>query len=255
MNKGIKKVRKSINQRKKLRGLNSKETTSKQFWPSFPQEEEKHGYFPTFTDSTVQSKDRSKRISGFAVKGILSVMLFLGAALLFQSEAELVSKPKEWTGNALTEEFPFASVNQWYQETFGAPMGLSPNQDSDTGDGQPLALPVSGDVSETFQTNGTGIMISPESATGVTALRDGVVIFAGNDRETDRTVIVQHADNSKTVYGHLSSIDVHLYQFVDGNQKLGDFEPTAENDTVYFAIEKNNSYVDPVQVIKVDDSP
>lgn len=255
MSKGIKKVRKSINERKKTRGLHTGETSSKQTWTSFPQEEEKHGYFPTFSDSPIETSDSNKRISGFAVKGILSVMLFLGVTLLFQSEAELVSKPKGWTSNALTEEFPFASVNQWYKDTFGEPMGLSPDQDSDVGDGQSLALPVIGDVSESFQANGTGIMISPDSAAGVSALRDGVVIFAGNDKETNRTVVVQHADNSKTVYGNLSSVDVHLYQFVDGNQKLGNFTPTAEHSTVYFAIEKDDLFVDPVQVIKVNDFP
>lgn len=255
MDKGIKKVRKSINQRKKMRGMNPKDTHSKQIMPSFPQEEEKHGYFPIFTDNTGTSKNTSQRISGFAVKGILSVMLFFGTALLFQTDAELLIGPKKWTGNALTEEFPFASVNQWYQETFGAPMALTPNQSKDKDEEQSLVLPVSGSVSESFQANGTGIMIEPEKASNVSSLRGGVVIFAGNDRETNKTVIVQHADSSKTVYGYLSSIDVHLYQFVDKNQMLGKIEPSTENEMVYFAIEKENKYVDPVQVIKVDDSP
>ncbi|SDQ46375.1 stage IV sporulation protein FA [Virgibacillus subterraneus] len=255
MNKGIKKVRKSINQRKKMRGLNPKDKHSKQFLPSFPQEEEKHGYFPIFTDNTSTSKNTSQRVSGFAVKGILSVMLFFGTALLFQTDAELLIGPKKWTGNALTEEFPFASVNQWYQETFGAPMALAPNQNQNADEGQSLALPVSGSVSESFQANGTGILIAPEKASNISSLREGVVIFAGNDKETDKTVIVQHADNSKTIYGYLSAVDVHLYQFVNKNEDLGKFTPSADNEMVYFAIEKDNEYVDPVQVIKVDDSP
>lgn len=256
MSKRIKNVRKSINQRKKMRGLNPKDTPSKQFLPSVPQEEEKHGYFPVFAENnTVQSKETGRKVSGIAIKGVLSVILFLGVSLLFQTEAEILSKPKDWTSNVLTEEFPFARVNMWYQDTFGAPMAVSSNESSENGNTQQLAFPVSGNVSQSFQANGTGVMIKPDGTAKVSVLRDGVVIFAGNDPETGKTVIVQHADNSKTIYGHLSAIDVHLYQFVDGNQKLGMFKPTEQNKTVYFAIEKNDNFVDPVQVIKVDDSP
>ncbi|QKY69577.1 M23 family metallopeptidase [Lentibacillus sp. CBA3610] len=252
MNKGVKKVRKSINQRKKMRGITSEQTSPKRIMPSsFPQEEEKHGYFPVFTDHTDSAKRTNRRISGAAVKGILSIMLFFGAGLLFQTDSDLFSEPKTWTANALTEEFPFARVNQWYQDTFGAPMALS----SDSGeDGQALAFPVNGTVSETFQANGTGIMLAPEEESDVSALQGGVVTFAGNDTETGKTVIVQHPDNSETVYGNLSSVDVHLYQFIDSGQKLGVFTPDDENKNVYFAIEQDNDYVDPVQVIQVDDS-
>ncbi|TFJ93991.1 M23 family metallopeptidase [Lentibacillus salicampi] len=253
MDKGIKKVRKSINQRKKVRGTASGQNATKQMLSSsFPQEEEKHGYSPVFTDDTGLSKRKSVRITGLTIKGILSAMLFFAAALLFQTDSELLSEPKKWTTNTLTEEFPFARVNQWYQESFGAPMALS-SQSSDKG--QALALPVSATVSESFQANGTGIMLSPENETDVSALKGGVVTFSGNDQEHGKTVIVQHADNSKTVYGNLSSIDVHLYQFIDNGQKVGLFNPDAEHKNVYFAIEQNNSYVDPVQVIQVDDRP
>ncbi|WP_010531122.1 M23 family metallopeptidase [Lentibacillus jeotgali] len=252
MKKGVKDVRKSINQRKKMRGTAGKNSTKQILSSSLPQEEEKHGYFPVFTDDSGPSKPSDGRITGFAIKGVLSAMLFLSTALLFQTDSELLSAPKEWTANTLTEEFPFASVNQWYQETFGAPMAISSSQSPDQGEA--LAFPVNGSVSETFQVNGTGIKLAPEQETAVSALQGGVVTFAGNDQETGKTVVVQHADNSETVYGNLSSIDVHLYQFINRGQKLGIFTPDTNNKNVYFAIEKNNSYVDPVQVIQVDDS-
>ncbi|HLR62601.1 MAG TPA: M23 family metallopeptidase [Lentibacillus sp.] len=252
MNKGVKKVRKSINQRKKMRGTAGEKNTTQIMPSSFPQEEEKHGYFPIFTDDGRASKSSNGRITGFAIKGVLSAMLFLSTALLFQTDSELLSAPKEWTVNTLTEEFPFASVNQWYQETFGAPMALSSSPSAD--EGEALAFPVSGSVSETFQANGTGIKLAPEQETAVSAMQGGVVTFAGNNHETGKTVIVQHPDNSETVYGNLSSIDVHMYQFINRGQQLGIFSPGRDNKNVYFAIEKNNSYVDPVQVIEVDDA-
>ncbi|TMN21077.1 M23 family metallopeptidase [Lentibacillus cibarius] len=259
MSKGVKKVRKSINRRKKLRGLTSNERPASQMLPSsLPQEEEKHGYYPVFTDSSpstpLPSRDRNRYLPGFVLKGMLSAVLFFGAGLLFQTDSSLLSKPKQWTEYALTEELPFARVNQWYQETFGAPMGLQPAESQTSADGQALAFPVSGSVSETFQTNGTGIKISPDEKTNVSALQGGVVIFAGNDKDLGKKIVVQHADDSETVYGQLSSINVHLYQFIEDGQTLGTFKPGPDSKNVYFAIEKDDAYIDPVQVIKVDDA-
>ncbi len=112
-------------------------------------------------------------------------------------------------------------------------MALSSSDSQDGGAEEALAFPVSGSVSETFQANGTGVMLSPEGETNVSALQGGVVVFAGNDREMGKKVIVQHADNSKTIYGKLSSIDVHLYQFIDDGQSLGTFKPGSDNKCLF----------------------
>ncbi|MUK86978.1 peptidoglycan DD-metalloendopeptidase family protein [Ornithinibacillus sp. L9] len=256
MNKGVKQVRKSIIERKKKRGIStdSKGVTTKQGIP-LPQDEEKHGYYPSFFESSGESTQKSRLISGFVLKGILSVMLFFGVALLWESDLEMLSQPKEWTSSALTDEFPFANVYKWYQDTFGNPLAFSPSQNLVSEGVAPLAYPVNGNVTETFQANGKGIMIAPGETTNVSALSEGIVIFSGNDRTTNKTVVVQHADGSKSTYGYLSDIDVHLYQYVATNQRIGQFSPTTENQTVYFSIEKDNQYIDPVQVIKVDDNP
>lgn len=253
MNKNVKKIRRSIGQRKKLRGLSPEETSDKQTMPVMPQDEEKHGYLPTFPDVPFQGGNKIKLLSGMMLKGVFSVLLLMGAALLSQTDSSLLSKPRGWTSSALTEEFPFARVNLWYQETFGAPLAFAP-QPKEEPAGESHALPVSGNVTESFQSSGKGVQIAPDETAPVSALRDGVVIFAGSDRETDKTVVVQHADGSKSTYGHLSSVDVHLYQLINASQQLGQFQPGDENETVYFSIEKNKEYMDPVQVIKVDDN-
>ncbi|MGJ9457097.1 peptidoglycan DD-metalloendopeptidase family protein [Oceanobacillus sp. CF4.6] len=253
MDKDIKKIRKSIEQRKKERGVNPGTGSSKQLFSPFPETEEKHGYYPVFT-GTGESNGKSNGAAGIAVKGILSVMLFFGTAIVWQTESDILQKPKEWTSQVLTDEFPFAKVNVWYKEAFGQPLSLSPSSTAQVDQNQEIALPVTGNITETFQVNGTGIMISPGETANVSAIREGVVIFSGNDRETNKTVTVQHADGSVSNYGNLSTIDVHLYQFISGNQRIGSFVPNAENETVYFSITKDNDYIDPVQVIQVDET-
>lgn len=261
MNKGIKQVRKSIEQRKKnQRVLKTRELQTKKASPVFPQEEEKHGYYPVLPDSTTGQSagtGRNKLGSGMLVKGIVSCLLFFGAGLLYQTDYEEVNKPAQWTTSALTKEFPFAKVNGWYQQTFGEPLGFSSEETvngSDRQADQSLALPVNGSVEESFQANGSGITIAPKQATDVSVLREGVVLFAGNDRKTNKTVTVQHKDGSISTYGHLDSLDVHVYQHVEAHQRLGEFVPDDTNKNVFFSVEKDNEYIDPVQVIKVDDA-
>ncbi|WP_404453248.1 M23 family metallopeptidase [Virgibacillus necropolis] len=255
MNPRVNKVRKSISARKKTRGVTSSDSNKSQF-PNFQlQEEEKHGYFPMFTDSTTPMRNKSKMVSGFILKGILSSILFLGTALLLQTNNDMLEKPKMMASSLLTNEFPFAKVNQWYQQTFGTPVALTPKKNETTTNNASLALPVSGSISESFQANGEGVLITPDEASSISVLREGVIIFAGNDSETNKTIIVQHADGSKSTYGFLSDINVHLYQSVESNQVIGKFVPSKESKNVYFAIEKNDEFVDPVQVIEVDDLP
>ncbi|RKQ37910.1 peptidoglycan DD-metalloendopeptidase family protein [Oceanobacillus halophilus] len=253
MDKGVKKVRKSIERRKRIRGPVVKGGQAKKVYPSFPQEEEKHGYYPFFADTDSSGSRTGSMVTGFVLKGMLSVMLFLGVALLHQSNSEILSEPKAWTSNALTEDFPFAQVHQWYQETFGNPLAFSPEYTTTNNVSDALALPVNGSIAESFQSNGKGIMITPGEATDVSTLSEGIVIFAGNDKETNKTVVVQHADGTTSSYGYLSDINVHLYQFVVNNQPIGTFHPTVDNEDFYFAIEKDNEFIDPVQVIQVDE--
>lgn len=257
MDKGVNKVRRSIIQRNKMRRLGSKKHVKTNVFPVFPQEEEKHGYYPTFLDKPSENEHKSSFLFNMTIKAIASIILFLGSALLLQSNTDLLSKPKIWATNMLKEEFPFARVNQWYQQTFGKPLAFNPQKDElvTSAGTDALALPVIGNVTEDFQVNGSGIMIAPNEASPVSAWGEGVVIFAGNDNKTNKTVVVQHADNSKSTYALLSSIDVHLYQFVSANQRIGTFNPTETSETLYFSIEKDNSFVDPVQVIEVDDLP
>lgn len=255
MNKGVRKVRQSIARRNKIRNLSKKSYISKQMISPFPQEEEKHGFYSIPHESTSERNQTSEFLGQLMLKGILSVVLFFIAAILLKTDIEILKKPKQWTSYMMKEEFPFARVNQWYKEAFGTPLAFSPQNNPSIKDSDEDSLPVIGNVTESFQANGSGIMIEPEGPSPVTAWRDGIIIFSGNDRQTNKTVIVQHADRSKTTYGLLSSVDVHLYQFVSQNQRIGTFNPTEENKSVFFSIEKNQKYIDPIQVIKVDDLP
>lgn len=255
MDRGIRKVRKSIKQRKKNREIKNHLTT--QMLPIIASEEEKHGIEPSLYDFnyTYDKKQvRPLHKSAMFVKAIASLLLFFAAAFLLQTNMLVFEQPKKWINDALQEEFPFAKVNDWYVTTFGTPLAITPQGNIHL-ENDAMVLPVSGEVVETFSANGSGIMISPKEKSVVSAMNRGVVIFAGNDKYTNKTIIIQHADNSETTYGFLSSIDVHPYQVVEANETIATFQPTLENKQFYFSIEKDNQFIDPSQVIPVEDIP
>lgn len=251
MKKDIAQVRKDIARRKQKKRTNHVDppSSSAKF---LVEEEEKHGYFPT--TSKASELEYQPAISKIVFKTMVAGIIFLACTISYQLDQPWLQKPKHLVTVAFTEEFPFATVNQWYQSKFGSPLAFVSNNGTSVTEKQSV-LPVNGTISESFQTNGQGILIATDDTSKVFAMDEGTVLFAGNDRTTNKTVIIQHPDKSKSIYGNLSDITVNQYQFIKANQEIGSFAPS-ENDAtqLYFAIEKNNQYLDPVQVIKVDET-
>lgn len=258
MARGIKKIRARIKQRKKLP---SKKSTTRQInhkqGPLLFADEDKHGIQIPFHDVSesqpIMSKHATRRNRSF-YQVYLSVLLFIICAIILKTSFIPSQSALEMTEVALTEEFPFAAVHKWYEATLGTPLALTPERASDVSASETVdTFPIEGEVMETFSANGTGIMIGSDIKTDVKAWREGIVIFSGNHSATGQTVIVQHPDGSKTTYGLLSDIDTYLYKVVQKDDVLGTFNPSKDNEMAYFAIEKNRQFIDPAQVIPVDD--
>jgi stage IV sporulation protein FA len=251
MEREIKKIRKQMEQRKKERMYSNQKV--KQDSGIFLNTEEKHGYPPEITET--QMGEPKSLTTSFMMKAILAGILFFSTAIIMNTGNENFTKPQEVTAQLLGAEFPFAKVNSWYQDVFGTPLALSPQENPNLNQAEEVVMPVTGDIIETFQVNGEGVKISPGTEVDVVAHHEGVVVFAGKYPDTGKTIVVQHPDGTNSSYGHLSDLDVHLYQYVTVNQRLGTFTPSENDEAVYFSLEKDNMYLDPVQVIEVDDGP
>lgn len=255
----IKQIRRSIQDRRKKRDtptLNKKIKTNA-IYPTFT-EEEKHGFqgaplLDTPHVKKLQETDiKSRLTSNFIKKGVISTVLFLGLVGVLNNNQTYLEKPRAWSENMLQENFQFAKANKWYQQKFGSPFALFQNKQEAVTVAATESLPVSGDLTQTFQANGEGIMIAPEDSSLVHSMEEGIVIFAGNSKQTGKTIVIQHADGSKSTYGHLSDVGVHLYEHVQQNSKIAHFKKTQDNEAVFFSVEKNREFVDPIQVMKVD---
>lgn len=256
MNKGISGVRERIKHRKKQK-LYDKEYVPTSL-PLVATDEEKHGFTDISYGDIEQKEITSLKKRPFVLKNMFgSIFFFVVCYFILQTNLPFLQDVKNWLTTGMTEEFPFAKVNEWYASTLGSPLALTPESTpAQHGIANDVSkLPIDGIVTETFTSNGKGIMIAAKEATEVTTMKSGVVIFAGNNKHTEQTIVVQHADDSTTTYGFLSTIDVHLYEAVKANEKIGTFQPEDEANMVYFSIKQNDEFIDPAKVIPVVDYP
>lgn len=66
-----------------------------------------------------------------------------------------------------------------------------------------------------------GVDLAAPAGTGVLAARDGTVVAAGNDATLGLRIILEHEGGVRTLYGHLSRVDVVLNQTVRSGTMIG----------------------------------
>ncbi|WP_431804712.1 peptidoglycan DD-metalloendopeptidase family protein [Halobacillus andaensis] len=248
MRKNIHDVRKNIADRKRRKGIPSANRIKSPVFYT-PQDEELHGY-PPLVVSDKLGNGTGKASSVLRVQAIASALFFLVILVSEQSQTAIAEAPRQWVSSQLQEEFPFAKATAWYSDRFGGPLQLvEPKKEKAA---EEAALPVNGVVTQPFENHGKGIIMSIEKGEEVKAVKGGTVIFAGNDPETEKTIIIQHEDGTNTTYGLLSSIDVHLYEHIPSHETIGTLDEKETNE-FFFAVEKDKQYLDPIEVIKVDE--
>lgn len=254
-------VRKRIAKRKREKGFSNDKEVSKQT-SLFLGDEEKYGVYspPTYEAGPGNDKGGHPLFSTevFIFKLLLSAVIVLIAAIAFKNGAPIFNEVRSAITYSLEEEFQFAAVSKWYEEQFGEPLALfepkaeeSENSQNANGSDQ-LAAPASGKVLESFEDNGQGIMVETDLPS-VEAMNEGIIIEAGEKADTGLTIVLQHADGTKSWYGNLDKIDVALYDFVEKGKELGKIK-LSENQkgTYYFAIKKGDDFIDPNQVIQFE---
>ncbi|MCA1056310.1 M23 family metallopeptidase [Rossellomorea aquimaris] len=196
----------------------------------------------------------------FIMKVLGAGIMVLLTAIMFKSPSPVFDDAKTVVNRTMESEFQFASISSWYEEQFGKPLALLPGSTKDEGsqtvvETDEYARPVSGKVVENFKTNGQGIMLQTEFGEDVAAMKGGLIIFAGKKDKLGNTVVIQHKDKSESWYGHLESIDVNQYEYVDKGTAVGKVSTSSESNVsgeFYFAIKMGDEFVDPIQVISFD---
>ena len=94
----------------------------------------------------------------------------------------------------------------------------------------------------------SGVDIANSVGTAVKAARNGRVIFAGVKGTYGNTIIIDHGKGIKTLYAHLSRINVSNGSVVSQGNKIGSMGSTGRSTGrhLHFEIQKNGTAVNPL---------
>lgn len=188
---------------------------------------------------------------GFFVKILLSVLLVAFVAMMFRSNTKMSEQVQSVVSQVMEKDFQFAQVSKWYEDRFGAPLTFLTKGEDNTDSLSDYAVPASGKVLESFQTNGQGILIETAVDANVEAIDEGVVVFVGEKSGIGNAVVIQHVDGSESWYGDLNDVSVNVYDSVEKGETIA--KVSGENSdgvgTYYFAIKMDDAFIDPSKVI------
>jgi murein DD-endopeptidase MepM/ murein hydrolase activator NlpD len=96
-----------------------------------------------------------------------------------------------------------------------------------------------------------GIDLAAEIGTDVLAARDGTVLEVGQDQVYGKFILVSHSNGYQTLYGHLSSVEVRLNQWVNSGNIIGKVGNTgwSTGPHLHFEIRKKGKARDPVPLL------
>ncbi|MEK4668572.1 M23 family metallopeptidase [Niallia sp. FSL R7-0271] len=251
-------IRRRIEKRKKERERMQKNVERRVLW----NDEEESGDHNTFYFENDKKEDDFHplfRKDLFLLKILGAAVLFLIVAIVVRNQSPSFQKAETSIRQAMNQEFNFAFVSNWYEDQFGKPLAFLPStaEDDSTGEEQlqQYALSASGKILEDFADTGQRVAIETGIDTSVQALNEGTVTFIGEKEGFGNTVVIQHSDKSESWYGNLEEVDVNIYQSVKKGSKVGLASGYGTNETLglfYFAIKKDNDFIDPIQVIEFE---
>ncbi|WP_085993820.1 M23 family metallopeptidase [Oceanobacillus senegalensis] len=111
---------------------------------------------------------------------------------------------------------------------------------------------VSSDMGQRWGRMHKGIDIAGPSNRNILAADNGVVVSAGyNSGGYGNKVVINHNNGMKTIYAHLSSIDVNVGQTVEKGHKLGVMGSTGNSTGIHlhFEVYKNGSLENPLDYL------
>lgn len=101
-----------------------------------------------------------------------------------------------------------------------------------------------------------GLDLFAEIGTPVLASRSGRVIAATQNHGMGKYVIIQHLNSIRTIYGHLSKINVNKNQFVRQGQIIGSVGKTGNANYrdilphLHFEVKKDDIPQDPLEYLR-----
>lgn len=192
----------------------------------------------------------------FRNKLIVSSLLLALLWGIFQLEQPWASGVKRAIEHALTEEFDFNALEQWYSGHFdGFPSFIpafdfnTPSEKVSSSSLRALHVPIQGHIDTPFSPEHPGVKLITAMHERVRSVADGRVLFVGETAQTGLTVIIQHADGLRTIVGYLDSTLLEINDWIKGGETVGVVSPIEKHGVLYFGMKKEHEFLNPAEVI------
>ncbi|GGH33501.1 M23 family metallopeptidase [Paenibacillus segetis] len=198
------------------------------------------------------------------IRLVISAALFFGFIGIEKYEPSWSLPVRTFVAQSLTHEIDFGAVETWYEKTFGGAPSFIPifkqSQDKGlkVGSSGGFVIPLNGVIASPFALSLKGVEITPaeisSSGVGVQNVETGRVLEVTQDAFTGKTVTIQHAGGYTSLYGHLEQPFVQKGDWVETGELIGSLVPSSSSSTstLYFALKKDDRYIDPTDVIPFD---
>jgi murein DD-endopeptidase MepM/ murein hydrolase activator NlpD len=200
----------------------------------------------------------------------------LGVVLIMLLVLMLIKYTKTQVGTNINERIKGVFYEDYTEKTQSVFNNLSPvinnfiNKTESPGDAAEetngdfviAALPVNGEITSEFGTRihpitnkeetHTGVDIAVAEGTEVKAVSDGIVEEVKDDETLGIVIVINHENEFKTTYGHLSEIKVSKGDRITGNSIIGLSGSTgvSTGPHLHFEVMFNDEFLDPTSLLK-----
>lgn len=198
------------------------------------------------------------------IRMVISALLFGAIWGINKYKPDWSFPARAFIAQSLTIEMDFTAAEAWYERTFGGPPSFIPifkhNEEKGlkVGTFNGFHAPLSGSLAQPFAVSLKGVEIVPandsDEGEQVKSVETGRVLSITRDALTGMTVMIQHGNGYVSIYGRLEELTVEKGDWVEGGDTLGSIfsQKDSAQSTLYFAMKKNDRYIDPVDVIPFD---
>lgn len=221
-------------------------------------------YYSGERDDYFGGKRRISFWTAMFLRLMISALIFIGIWGIERYEPDWAFPVRVFVAKAMTEEIDFGAIEAWYEKNIGGAPSFIPifkhNEDKGVkvGAAGGFISPLSGHLANPFALNLKGVELVPKQLAAdsllVRSIDTGRVLDVKQGALTGMTVTIQHANGYKSIYGYLEQTSVNRGDWIEGGESIGSLA-AGEGDalpTLYFALKKNDRYIDPADVISFD---
>lgn len=197
---------------------------------------------------TINIRSNSRRIRRFRLQVLVSILLLVFVVALDQSDLEWWGvEAREFTREALTQDYNFAGTSAWFEQTFGQFPSLLPTvQLFKPKDVVPvLSPPLTGKIVESFSPALTGVIIETGVSEEVHPIGPGWVRTVEKKKGMGTIVVIQHADALESTYGFLGKAFVKKNDWVYPDTIIG----VVGEQSLFLQVRDKKAFVDPLDVV------